>query len=87
MRGMRPPRDTSTAAFERQLAAFRAMTPSERVAVAGAMSDEIRALAEDGIRDRHPTYTDAQVADDLAEILLGPELAAIVARSRLPIAR
>ena len=81
------PRDTSTAAVEQQLAAFRAMTPSERVAVAAAMSDEIRALAEDGIRDRHPTYTDAQVADELADILLGPELAAIVSGSRLPTVR
>ena len=63
------------------------MTPSERVAVAGAMSDEIRTLAEDGIRYRHPTYTDAQVAEELVEILLGPDLAAIVATSRLPAAR
>lgn len=80
-------RDTSTAAFERQLEAFRAMTPSERVAIAAAMSDEIRALAEAGIRDRHPTYTDAQVAKSLSQILLGPELAATVDRSRLANAR
>lgn len=80
-------RDTSSAAFERQLEAFRAMTPGERVAIAAAMSDEIRALAEAGIRDRHPGYTDAQVANSLAEILLGPELAAKVDRSRLANAR
>ena len=47
------------------------------------MSDEIRLIAQAGIRDRHPTYTDAQVADDLVEILLGPELARKVDQSRL----
>jgi hypothetical protein len=75
-------RDTSVAAFERQLAAFRSMTPGERVAIAAAMSVEIRVLAEAGIRDRHSTYTDAQVANSLAELMLGPELAARVDRSR-----
>ena len=76
-------RDTSEGAFERQLEAYRAMTPAERLAIAAAMSDEIRVLAEAGIRDRHPTYSDAQVADALAKILLGRELADKVDRSRL----
>jgi alpha-galactosidase/6-phospho-beta-glucosidase family protein len=76
-------RDTSDGAFKRQLAAFRAMTPAERLAVGAAMSEEIRVLAEAGIRDRHPTYTEAQVADALAEILLGRELAEKVGRLRL----
>ena len=80
-------RDTSAAALERQLEAFRAMTPEERVVIAAAMSDEIRILAEDGIRDRYPAYTDAQVANGLVEILLGPELAATVSRSRLSTTR
>jgi hypothetical protein len=76
-------RDTSAAAFERQLEAYRAMSPGERVAIVAAMSDEIRVLAEAGIRERHPAYTDAQVANSLAEILLGPDRAAKVDRSRL----
>lgn len=76
-------RDTSDGAFEHQLEAFRAMTPGERLALGAAMSDEIRLLAEAGIRSRHPTYTDAQVADALAQILLGPELADKIRRSRL----
>lgn len=59
------------------------MTPGERLAIGAAMSDEIRVLAEAGIRDRHPSYTEAQVADALAQILLGPELAEKVDRSRL----
>jgi hypothetical protein len=80
-------RDTSAAASERQLEAFRAMTPGERVAIAAAMSDEIRVLAVAGIRDRHPAFTDDEVATRLAAILLGPELADKVDRSRLANAR
>ena len=76
-------RDTSAVAFGRQLEAFRAMTPGQRVAIASAMSDEVRALAEAGIRYRQPGYTDAQVAHSLSHILLGPELATKVVRSRL----
>lgn len=80
---MARPRDTSAAAFERQLATYRAMTPGERLDIAATMSDEIRVLAEAGIRGRHPAYTDPQVADALALILLGPELVDRSARSRL----
>lgn len=58
------------------------MTPAERLAIAAEMSDEGRVLAEAGIRDRHPTYTDAQVAGALAEILLGRELADKVGQLR-----
>jgi hypothetical protein len=77
------PRDTSEAAFEHQLEAYRAMTPAERLAIGAQMSAEIRVLAEAGIRDRNPGFTDSQVADALAQILLGPELATQVERSRL----
>lgn len=80
-------RDTSDAAFQRQLEAFRAMTPGERLAIGAAMSDEIRALTEAGIRDRNTTYTDAQVAGALARILLGPVLAQKVDRARLATTR
>ena len=75
-------RDTSEAAFEQQFEVLRAMTPGERLAIGAAMSDEIRVLAEAGIRARHPAHTDAEVADALARILLGPELAQKVDRAR-----
>jgi hypothetical protein len=76
-------RDTSERAFEQQLEMFRSMTPGERLAIGAAMSDEIRRLAEAGIRDRHPSYSDTQIGNALAHILLGPELAAKVDQSRL----
>lgn len=66
-----PSRDTSTTALERQWAAFRRMTPEQRVAAAAEMSDEIRAVTEAGIRHRHPTGTDAEIRAALAAIFLG----------------
>jgi len=61
------------------------MAPSDRVAAAIEMSESVRALAEAGVRRRHPGYSDDQVREALVEIMLGPELAARVrapARSR-----
>jgi hypothetical protein len=69
------PIDTSVDAFERQLEAFRRMTPERRVELAAEMSDDIRALAMSGIRSRHPEYDSDQVEAALAELLVGPTLA------------
>jgi hypothetical protein len=68
-----PPLDTSPTSLERQLEAFRRMTPGQRVAMAAEMSDEIRAVTEAGIRHRHPQYTDDEVRAALAAIVLGRE--------------
>lgn len=39
------------------------------------MSEDIRRLAEAGIRSRHPEYSDRRVMEALADVVLGPELA------------
>lgn len=70
-----PMLDTSSAARERQREAFRRMTPEQRLALAAEMSDEIRALAESGIRGRHPDWTDDEVREALVVILLGRDVA------------
>ncbi|OGO53903.1 MAG: hypothetical protein A2Z32_02775 [Chloroflexi bacterium RBG_16_69_14] len=62
--------DTLVAARERQRETFRRMTPEQRLAVAAEMSDEIRAVAEAGIRHRHPDYSDDEVRAALVAILL-----------------
>jgi len=49
------------------------MTPEQRLAVAAEMSDEIRAVAESGIRQRHPDYSDDEIRAALVVILLGRE--------------
>jgi hypothetical protein len=65
--------DTSMAALERQRETLRRMTPGQRLAMAAEMSDEIRAVTEAGIRQRHPDYSDDQVRAELVGILLGPD--------------
>jgi hypothetical protein len=79
---MAVPRDTSQEAFARQMAAFRAMTPQERVRLAAEMSDELREIVRAGIRARHPAADRAEVQAMLEDILLGPEIAAAARRAR-----
>jgi len=69
------PRDTTPRARAVQLAAFRRLTSSERVAIACQLSDETRGLAADGVRYRHPEYSEKQVQQVVCRLLLGPELA------------
>lgn len=71
MQAMVRPRDTSNEAYRRQIDALRAIAPADRLRIADAMSSEVRALAEAGIRRRHPEASPAEVAERLADLLLG----------------
>jgi hypothetical protein len=75
-------RDTSAGARQVQLAAFRRLTPSERALAALQMSEEARALAASGIRQRSPHAAQAEIDAALRRLLLGPELAERVERAR-----
>jgi len=75
--------DTSREALQAQRAAFRRMTPTQRLAIAAEMSDDVRALAEAGIRARHPEFSDEQIRAALVALLLGRD-DVIPARSRRP---
>ncbi len=57
------------------------------MAVAAEMSDEIRAIAESGIRRRHPDYSDDEIREELIVILLGREDAARGRARRISAAR
>jgi hypothetical protein len=63
------------------------MPPEERLRMAVEMSEEVRALAEAGIRARHPALSDREVQDALEELLLGSELAAAARRRKLAVAK
>ena len=79
------PNDTSREARQRQVDAYRAMTPEERLQLADQMSVDVRSLARSGIRARQPddaSDEDAEAA--LARMFLGPELAAVVRARRVP---
>ena len=70
---MPPPIDTSIDAWRRQVDAYRSMEPSERLRLAAEMSIEVRALAESGIRRRHPDWAPYAREAELARILIGPQ--------------
>lgn len=86
MTRMRRPRDTSGDAQVRYLRALAGLRPEQRLRTAAALSDEVRALAEAGIRSRHPDFGPDEIRSALADILLGPDLAEKVRRDRRPAA-
>lgn len=82
------PIDTSIEARRRQLDAFRAMTPQQRLRLADEMSGEVRSLARSGIRARMPAgSTEADIDAELARILLGPDLASALEALRNAVPR
>jgi hypothetical protein len=78
--------DTSPAAHELQMRLYRAMTASERGALALRMSDDVRRIAAEGIRQRHPDYSEHEVRRALLALLYGADAAANV-WPRLPVPR
>ncbi|MGE0547889.1 MAG: hypothetical protein AB7O24_02650 [Kofleriaceae bacterium] len=71
---MTAPRDTSTAAHEAQLACYRRMSGSQKVAIAVRMSEDVREIARAGIKARHPEYPGEHVQLALLRLIYGDEL-------------
>jgi hypothetical protein len=65
--------DTSPEAHGVQLAVYRSTSPERRVAIAAEMSEEVLAVAADGIRARHPDYDDQHVTWALHRLRHGDE--------------
>jgi hypothetical protein len=61
-----PPRDTSEEATRVQRSVYARLGPSRRVELAFDLSEQTRAIAIQGIRDRHPELS----ADDARHVLL-----------------
>lgn len=72
------PLDTSIDAYRRQVDTYRSMAPAERLRLAAEMSAHVRALAEAGIRRRHPDWSADARAEELGRILARPESVAAV---------
>ena len=66
--------DTDPEAAEVQLEVFRRMGQEGRSRAALEMSDDLRRMTEDGVRRRHPDYSDDEVRLAGIRILLGDEL-------------
>ena len=72
-------RDTAPEIRRRQLDAYRAMDPGQRMELALAMSEDVRQITLVGIRTRNPSFDDTKVHHEWLRILHGDELAARLA--------
>jgi hypothetical protein len=68
--------DTSPEMERIRIEGLRRMPAWRKLALLGDMNEAVRELALAGLRQRHPTDTPAQLRRRLADLLLGPDLAA-----------
>jgi hypothetical protein len=76
--------DTAPEVRRRQLEAYRAMGPQRRVEHALALSEEIRRVAIDGMKQRDPSLNDEQIRAAWLRMLHGPDLAEEILAHRPP---
>ncbi|MBX3227951.1 MAG: hypothetical protein KIT84_28010 [Labilithrix sp.] len=67
--------DTSLDAYELQLRGYRQMSPARKSELVAELSETVRELAREGIRQRHPDYDTADVDRALVALVYGPEVA------------
>jgi hypothetical protein len=68
--------DTSPEAEQVLIDLMRRASVTRKLEMLGQMNAAARQLALEGLRARHPGATEAQLQRHLADLLLGPELAA-----------
>ena len=69
------PRDTSREADEVQLCGYRGMSAAEKAEIVAELSEGVRVLTLEGIRQRHPNYDDDDVRKAMVALLYGREAA------------
>jgi hypothetical protein len=67
--------DTASEVADRQIEAWRRMTPSEKLSLAVRMSQTVRDLALAGVRQRYPRAAQHEQFLRLAIVVLGIDLA------------
>jgi hypothetical protein len=70
--------DTHPEIERMQIERMRQMPSWRKIELVGDMHETVRTLALAGLRQRHPSDTPAQRRRRLADLMLGPELAARV---------
>lgn len=70
-----PARDTTKDAHDAQLRAYRDMAPGRTVELALELSEAVREVARQGIRQRHPEYSPDDVGRALIVLLYGADAA------------
>ena len=67
-------KDTTADAARVQTEVWRSMTGARRVELMAEMSENVRNIKAQGVRSRHPDYTDQQVRLAVIRLLLGEKL-------------
>jgi hypothetical protein len=67
-------RDTTPDAAAVRTSVYRRMSSEQRVNIGAQMSEDVREIALEAIRHRHPEYDDDQAKLALFRLLLGDEL-------------
>jgi hypothetical protein len=67
--------DTTVEIEQRQIEAWRQMTPAQKLGLSVGMSDAVRRLAFAGVRQRHPNASPREQFLRLAIVMLGSDLA------------
>lgn len=68
------PSDTTSEAADIQREVWRRMTPAQRDEVAAQLSENVRAIAAEGVRRRHPDYDVDEVRLAVIRLQLGEAL-------------
>ncbi len=70
--------DTSSKARKVQIEILRKMGPEQRLKVSLELTGYLKKLLEEGVKSRHPEYSEQEVKLAVIRILLGNELFEIV---------
>ncbi|MGA2093578.1 MAG: hypothetical protein ABSH16_09250 [Sedimentisphaerales bacterium] len=68
------PADTTLEAHRKQVEILRKLSPQSKALMAMELTDNIRQIAIEGIRSRHPEFNEKQVMRELLRMLVGDEL-------------
>lgn len=69
------PLDTSLEAYELQLRGYRRMSMAQKAELVAEMSESVRSVAREGIRQRHPAYGEGDMQRALVTLLYGLDTA------------
>ncbi len=65
-----------------QIGLYRQMSTAQKVEILAGLWETVRELALAGLRRRHPEFSEEQRQNDLAVLMLGPELGALAVTAR-----
>jgi len=68
------PADTTLEAARKQFEILRRLGPEVRLKMAFEMSDNLRQIVEDGVRDRHPDFDEKKIQLEVLRLMIGDKL-------------